>query len=98
MKKIPPSQSWLYAFVIFSGVAGTCYSQSVGINTATPDSSAVFDISSTTKGVLITRLSTTQRNGIAAACSCTLADGLMIYNTTTKCFEAYIDGAWSTLS
>ncbi|NTW33491.1 MAG: hypothetical protein HGB12_12860, partial [Bacteroidetes bacterium] len=26
------------------------------------------------------------------------AEGLMIFNTTTKCFEAYVNGAWSIIS
>lgn len=47
------------------------------VGTTTPDASAQLDISSTTKGVLLPRLTTTQRNAIANP-----ATGLMIFNTT----------------
>ena len=39
--------------------------QSVGIGTTTPDASAQLDIVSTTKGLLIPRMTKTERNAIA---------------------------------
>lgn len=51
-------------------------SGSVGINTASPDKSAVLDATSTTKGLLPPRLTTTQRDAIVSP-----ASGLVIYNT-----------------
>ncbi len=50
----------------------------VAINTAgaLPDSSAVLDVSSATKGILVPRVTTLQRNAIAKP-----AKGLLIYNT-----------------
>ncbi|MFP5303794.1 hypothetical protein R2R70_21685, partial [Cobetia sp. SIMBA_158] len=36
----------------------------VGINTVTPDDSSILDIASTTKGVLLPRMGTVQRNSI----------------------------------
>lgn len=57
----------------------------VGINTTgTPDNAAVLDVSSTTKGQLLPRMSTAQRNAIASP-----PNSLLIFNTTTNCFEAY---------
>jgi len=69
-------------------------SQGVAINTTgnSPDPSAVLDISSTTQGVLITRLTTAQRNAITYP-----VEGLLIFNTSTKCFEFYVNGMWQTL-
>lgn len=78
-------------------------SQSVGIfgstslgvnNTGAPgNASAIFDISSTAKGLLIPRMSTIQRNGIT-----TPATSLMIFNTTSSQYE-YFDGiAWVALA
>ena len=72
----------------------------VGINTTGTDAdhSAILDVSSTNKGVLIPRMTTTERDNIAVTCSCTPAEGLLIFNTTTKCFESYVNGVWNTVS
>jgi hypothetical protein len=72
-----------------------CYSQGVGINTtgAAADHSAIFDASSTAQGTLITRMNTQQRNAIASP-----AESLLIFNTTTKCFETYVYGYWYSIS
>ncbi len=58
---------------------------SVGINTgATPAASAYLDISGTAKGFLPPRMTTAQRNAIVSP-----AEALLIYNTTTQCYEGY---------
>lgn len=54
----------------------------VGIGTTNPDDSSIFHVESDDKGVLIPRLTTTERNAIA-----TPANGLIIYNTTEDKFE-----------
>jgi hypothetical protein len=64
----------------------------VGINTGSPDASAMVDINSTTKGTLITRMTTAQRNAIVSP-----ATGLMIFNITTNCLEFYV-GSWQAIS
>lgn len=56
--------------------------QSVGINTAAPDTSAILDISSTTKGLLIPRMTTAQQTAISLP-----ASSLMIFNTTENQFK-----------
>ncbi len=53
-----------------------------GINTNTPDTSAILDVFSTNKGFLPPRLTNAQRDAIA-----TPAAGLMIYNTTVNCLQ-----------
>lgn len=60
------------------------YSQTdnVGIGTANPDPSALLELNSSTKGFLLTRLSTAQRDAIPLP-----ATGLVIYNTTTNELE-----------
>ncbi len=65
---------------------GKGLAQGVGINNtgAAPDPSAVLDIESNTKGMLIPRMTTTQRDAIGAP-----VNSLLIYNTTTNCFESY---------
>ena len=60
--------------------------QNVGISaspTFTPDGSAMLDISSTTKGLLIPRVDATQFATISAA-GATPANGLMVYNSITN--------------
>lgn len=52
------------------------YSQSVGIGTSTPNPSAQVDITSSTKGLLIPRMSTTAINAIPSP-----AKGLMVYDS-----------------
>ncbi|HMU25693.1 MAG TPA: putative metal-binding motif-containing protein, partial [Ferruginibacter sp.] len=69
------------------------FAQSVGINTSTPDPSAVLDVFSGDKGFLMPRLSTAQRNAITAP-----AEGLLILNTTTGCINVYYGGSWSNTS
>ena len=60
--------------------------QGVGINASgnPADTSALLDVSSTTKGVLIPRMTTIQRNAIVNP-----AVGLQIYNTNTDCINIY---------
>ncbi|MEI6142508.1 MAG: hypothetical protein WCP85_24745, partial [Mariniphaga sp.] len=55
-----------------------CYAQNVGINDdgSTPDNSAMLHIKSTSKGLLIPRMTETERNAIVNP-----ADGLLIYQT-----------------
>ncbi|MBX7218004.1 MAG: hypothetical protein K1X90_13645, partial [Candidatus Kapabacteria bacterium] len=54
----------------------------MGIGTITPDKSAILDLSSTTAGFLMPRLTNAQRNAIVNP-----ATGLMIFNTDTKTIE-----------
>lgn len=51
-------------------------SAQVGINTASPDASAMLEVSSTEKGVLISRMTVTERVAITAP-----ATGLLVYQT-----------------
>src|SRR5881394_711524 len=61
-----------------------------GIGTLAPDASSLLDITSTTKGILIPRMTKTQRDAIAAPVT-----GLMIYQTnSTPGFYYYSGTAW----
>ena len=59
-------------------ISGTAYGQ-VGIGTPSPDASAILDLTSTNKGFLLPRMTTTERNLILLP-----ATGLNIYNVTTN--------------
>ncbi|MCC7438980.1 MAG: hypothetical protein IT211_10850 [Armatimonadetes bacterium] len=54
----------------------------MGIGTVTPDKSALLDLSSTSAGFLMPRLTNAERNAIVNP-----ATGLMIFNTDTKTIE-----------
>ena len=65
----------------------------VGINIETADASAALDITSTTGGLLVPRMTETQRDAIIPA-----ATGLMIYQTDgTAGFYYYNGSSWATL-
>src|SRR5689334_17533140 len=66
---------------------------SAGIGTTTPAATALLDMVSTSKGLLIPRMTKTQRDAIAAP-----ATGLMIFQTNSQPGFYYFDGAvWSAL-
>ena len=70
-----------------------CLYAQVGIGTATPDASAVLDASSITQGLLPPRMTTVQRDAISSP-----AEGLVIYNTTTKGLEFKSSTGWVSLT
>lgn len=75
--------------------------QNVGIaNTAiTPDAEAILELRSTTKGVLLPRMTTVQANILATSLNST-DDGMTIYDTDAKRYK-YWDGGtltWNTLA
>jgi len=67
----------------------------VGINTddSDPDSSAMLDIKSTDKGMLIPRMTSDQREAIS-----TPANGLLVYDTDNYSFYYYDGSEWLSLS
>jgi uncharacterized protein (TIGR02145 family) len=73
----------LPAFIalLFVFIAPTLRAQTV-IGGDLPDSSAILDLQSTDKGLLIPRMSEIQRNAIAGP-----AMGLIVLNTTNNCLE-----------
>lgn len=68
-------------------------SQSIGIGTASPNSSSLLEIKSTTKGLLIPRMNTTQKNAITNK-----ASGLLVYDTTLQHFSYWTGTAWQDIS
>lgn len=65
----------------------------VGIG-GTADADAILDLQSTNKGFLPPRMTTTQRNAIAAP----IPAGLMVYNTTTNKLNFYNGAAWEAVT
>ena len=65
----------------------------VGVNNSYPSLSAQLDVASTDKGLLIPRLTTTQRDAIS-----TPATGLLIWNTTDSTLQQYRGlSGWSAI-
>jgi uncharacterized protein (TIGR02145 family) len=61
----------------------------IGIGTTTPDASATLDVTSTNKGFLPPRMTTSQRDDINFP-----AEGLIIYNTDRNCLQWYNGSGW----
>jgi hypothetical protein len=64
----------------------------VGINSPTPNSSAILDVVSTDKGFLPPRMTTTEKNAIASP-----ATGLMVYDTTLNLISVYNGTTWTNI-
>ena len=65
------------------------FSQSVGVGTRTPDSSAVLDVKSTTKGLLLPRMTTAQRERITSP-----AIGLTVFDLDNRTYWYYTGTEW----
>jgi len=68
------------------------YGTSVGIGILNPSSSALLDLTSTTKGFLPPRMTTTQKNAIASP-----ATGLQVFDTTLNQMSYYNGTTWTNI-
>ena len=70
------------------------YTQNVGINEdkSAPNPSAMLDVKSTTKGMLIPRMNSAERTGISNP-----AVGLLVYDNQTESFWFYKAAGWTEL-
>jgi hypothetical protein len=87
--------------VLLICITSTAQSQtgSVGIGTNSPNSKAVLDVFSQTKGLLIPRMEEKQRdllqpNGVENLS----INGLLIYNTTTNRFNYWLTNRWTDMT
>lgn len=82
----------------FSLIASSAYltlsngGVSVGATFNTTNASAILDVTSTTKGFLPPRMTTTQKNAIASP-----AAGLVVYDSTTNKLQCYNGSTWNDL-
>jgi Chaperone of endosialidase/Head domain of trimeric autotransporter adhesin len=79
----------LFSLLVINSIV---IAQNVGVGTNTPDASAQLDISSTGKGLLIPRVTTTQMKAIASP-----AKGLMVFNTTDSSLFIKRDTGWTKI-
>ena len=85
----------LILLLIVSFTSNIIQAQSMGISSTsiTPDASSILELRTTTKGMLIPRMTTIQREAISSP-----AKSLMIYNTSTNQFNFYNGSTWVVLT
>ncbi len=83
----------IFTFLFFSIAGYSAYSQ-IGIGTTTVDPSAMLQVESTNRGILIPRMTAAQRTVIANP-----AEGLMVYQTdgAQKGFWYFSSGQWTPM-
>ncbi len=77
-------------YVIFAILFSNFMFGQVSVGTTTPDPSAILELQSNSKGFLLPRLTTTERDAIVSP-----AEGLMVFNSTLKCIQLYDGLSWS---
>lgn len=82
-----------FTFLVIVLLSASTFAQ-VGINNETPDASAALDITSTTAGILIPRMTQSQRDAVSSP-----ATGLMVYQTDgTVGFYYYNGSSWAEVA
>ena len=78
-------------FLLFPSTFLLAQNVSINATGALPDPKAILDLASTTSGLLIPRMTTTQRNAIA-----TPPIGLQVFNLTTNTVDIYKSTGWAS--
>lgn len=82
----------VYILFILSIISNNNLFSQVGIGTTSPNASSILDITSTSKGILIPRMTSSQRESISSP-----ANGLMVYQTDGTSGYWYYNGSlWTT--
>jgi hypothetical protein len=85
-----------YITILFTFIFLNIFSQGVGINTdgSNPDASSLLDVKSTSKGILIPRMTQSERSSISSP-----ANGLLVFQTNgTSGFYFYDGSSWVRLA
>lgn len=83
----------LFLMLTCVGLNKTFAQNNVGIGTPNPDASAILELNDNGKGLLVPRMTTAQRTGIAAP-----ANGLLVFDITVDCFFYYTTAnGWQSL-
>ena len=78
---------------VYDDIAINPLGGNLGIGTSSPSASAILDAQSTTKGVRMPNMTTTQKNAISSP-----AAGLMVFDTTLAKLCVYSGSAWQTIT
>ena len=80
--------------LIFLMLTATTLNAQVAVNTdgTAPDPSAMLDVKSTNRGILVPRMTTTQRTAITAP-----SNGLLVYDLTTTSFWHHNGTSWQQI-
>ncbi|WP_421873468.1 hypothetical protein [Marinoscillum sp.] len=90
MKFIAP---YIFCFIVgIHTLIGQTSSDGVGIGTVSVASDAILEVESNNKGILVPRVTTTQRNQISA-----VSEGLIVYDKTVDAFYYYSGSEWLRL-
>ena len=81
-----------FIFLAVLSISASAYTQ-VGIGTSNPDTSALLDITTTTQGLLIPRMTNVERQAISNP-----QPGLMVFDTVSVTFMVYNGSGWTNLS
>ena len=87
------------AFFLFSFFPLWAQQQGVGIGTSNPNPNAILDIvtPARNKGVLVPRLTTSERNSMSGALSST-DNGLLVYDSTLNGFYFWNGSSWNSVT
>jgi hypothetical protein len=83
------SMKYLFLTIIAIAITAICGAQSILIGGTTLNTRAIMEVRSTTKGVLIPRMTTTQRLAIPSPVA-----GLMVYDISRQALYGYDGTAW----
>ncbi len=83
------SGGWGRLFLLLFILGFSTAKAQVALGTTEPDASAILELDATDRGFLPPRLTSAQRDAIAIP-----VEGLMIYNTNTKCLQVYDGRFW----
>jgi hypothetical protein len=75
---------WLIVFAVFMAPSSLIAQDNVGIGTNTPAPSAILELLSTNKGLLVPRMTAVQRLAIVAP-----SNSLLVYDTDSMCYFFY---------
>ncbi|NOT51238.1 MAG: hypothetical protein HOP10_08165 [Chitinophagaceae bacterium] len=78
-------------FLLFVVTVNNSKGQNVGIGTTTPNNSALLDLSSTSQGLLVPRMTASQRLAI------TPVNGLIVFDTDSISLFTYRSGSWKKM-
>ena len=82
----------IIAIILFCTYSSLGQGVAINSNGNDPHPSAILDVSSTTQGMLVPRMTTAQRNNISP-----LTPGLLVYDTDLDAFVFYIESEWMKL-